>query len=423
LSVANEVRFRLKPRQFDVLADPTRFRVVVAGRRSGKTFGECVELFREAGQKEQARCWYIAPTYRQARDIAWEELKRLIPRQAIAGTPNESRLEIRLVTGSEIALKGADNPDSLRGPGLDFAAFDEFAWIQPYAWDVVRPMLADRMGRALFTTTPAGHNWAYDLFLRGRSDDPDWKSWQYTTAEAGVVPVSEVEASRADLDPRIFRQEYEASFETLQGRVYDNFSRDTYPAGNVDASVEDTGGDILTGMDFNVHPMSAVIGVRAGDECHILDAIEIPTSNTEEMAREIRSRYPDRRLIVCPDPSGKSRKTSAPVGQTDFTILERHGFEVRAPDAAPPVVDRINNTQAMMLNAGGRRRIRVHPRAHPLIRAWDGLTFKQGTQGKSQVDKTLGLDHLPDAADYLLWSEFNVLQAPVHHTRAPSPWG
>lgn len=404
--MTTDLKYRLKPRQFDVLADSSRFRVVVAGRRSGKTFGECVELFREAGQKTNARCWYIAPTYRQAREIAWEELKRIIPREAIQGSPNESRLEIRLTSGSEIALKGADNPDSLRGPGLDFAAFDEFAWVQPYAWDVVRPMLADRMGRALFTTTPAGHNWAYDLFLRGKSGDPEWKSWQYTTAEAGVVPVSEVEAARADLDPRIFRQEYEASFETLQGRVYSNFSRENHPDGNVDPSVTDTGGEILVGMDFNVHPMSAVIAVRAGDECHVLDAIEIPTSNTEEMAREIRGRYPDRKVIVCPDPSGKSRKTSAPVGQTDFTILERAGFEVRAPKAAPAVVDRVNNTQAMLCNAEGRRRLRVHPRAHALIRSYDGLTFKDGT---SQPNKALGLDHIPDAGDYMLWSEFNAL--------------
>ena len=395
--------FELQRLQGEIYNDRSRFRVVVAGRRSGKTFGECLELYTAGVVKQNARAWYVAPTYRMARDIAWPTLKQIVDPGHLAKSPNESQLRMELVNGSEIALKGADDPDRLRGPGLDFLALDEFAWINPYAWDVLRPALADKQGRALFTTTPAGFNWAYDTFLKGTpGGEPGWRSWQFTTAEAGIVPEEEVEFARRELDPRIFRQEYEASFETLQGRVYSNFHRDL----NV-SDVEDVCGDVLVGMDFNVNPMSAVIGIRAGDECHILDALEIPSSNTEEVASEIATRYPDRRVIVCPDPSGRARKSSAPVGQTDFTILKRAGFEVRAPKKAPPVVDRVNNVQAMLLNAEGRRRVQVHPRAHALIRSLDGLTYKEGT---SQPDKTLGLDHLADAFGYLLWQEFNTMQ-------------
>lgn len=194
------------------------------------------------------------------------------------------------------------------------------------------------------------------------------------------------------------------------GRVYSSFKNRPYPDGNLDESVEDTKGELLVGMDFNVNPMSAVVGVRAVDELLVLDAIEIQTSNTEEMAAELRRRYPNRRVIVCPDPAGKQRKTSAPVGQTDFTILQRHGFTVRSPNAAPPVVDRINNAQAMYLDATtGRRRVRIHPRATPLLTALANLTYKEGT---SQPDKRSGFDHLCDAMDYLLWQEFNVLVSP-----------
>ena len=190
------------------------------------------------------------------------------------------------------------------------------------------------------------------------------------------------------------------------GRVYSSFLARPWPAGNVDEGIEDPGGTLLVGMDFNVNPMSAVVATRAVDECLIHDALEIDTSNTEEMARELRARYPDRHVVVCPDPSGSRRQTSAPVGQTDHTILKRFGFEVRAPRAAPPVVDRINNANAMY-ESEGRRRVRVHPRAEALLTGLGNLVYKEGT---SQVDKASGFDHICDAADYLLWQEFNVLK-------------
>lgn len=399
-----EIPLTLSEPQWAVYNDPTRFRVLIAGRRFGKTHLACVEMLTRAASLQAANVWYVAPTYRMAKEIAWRQLKALTPREYVAGKPNETDLTIPLVNGSVMALRGADNPDSLRGVGLDFVVPDEFAYIQREAWDdVLRPALADRGGSALFITSPAGHNWAYDLYLRGKEGEPGWRSWQFTTLDGGRVSPEELEEARRTLDARVFRQEFEASFETLHGRVYSNFDRDVH----IDASVEDTGAELLVGMDFNVNPMSAVIAVRAADECHVLDALELPVSNTEEMAAELRRRYPNRRIIVCPDPSGRARKTSAPVGQTDFTILQRAGFKVRAPNVAPLVVDRENNTQALLRSADGRVRIKVHPRAKALIRGWDGLTYKEGT---SQRDKTLGLDHICDAFDYMAWQEFNVLK-------------
>jgi hypothetical protein len=190
------------------------------------------------------------------------------------------------------------------------------------------------------------------------------------------------------------------------GRVYSSFRNKPYPEGNIDEGVDDTGAEILVGMDFNVNPMSAVVAVRVADECHVLDALEIMASNTEEVARELVRRYPKRRIVVCPDPTGRARKTSAPVGQTDFTILERAGFDVRAPNQAPLVVDRENNANEMFEHEG-RRRVRIHPAARALITGLSNLTYKEGT---SIRDKKSGFDHICDALDYLLWQEFNVLQ-------------
>jgi PBSX family phage terminase large subunit len=209
------------------------------------------------------------------------------------------------------------------------------------------------------------------------------------------------------------------------GRVYSSFVNRPFPAGNIDESVRDLGGDLYVGQDFNVNPMASVIAIRVVDECHVIDALEIPTSNTDEVAAEIKRRYPPikdtwgrlvpRRIIFCPDPAGNQRHTNAPVGQTDFTILQGHGFEVRAPSTHPPVADRINNAQRMYFDPEiNRRRIRINPKASALITGLSNLTYKEGT---SAPNKKSGFDHICDAIDYLLWQEFNVVGPSVQ------PWG
>lgn len=398
---------KLGAKQHQIFTSDARFRVAITGRRFGKTHGDLVELITEAAEARDGLVWYVAPTYKMAKGIAWRPLKRMVPREWIRGKPNESDLSIELRNGCRIELKGAEDPDALRGPGLDFLVMDEFAWIKREAWEaVLRPMLAVSEGRGLFTTSPRGFNWSYDLFQLGQGADDEWESWQFTTLDGGRVTAREVAKARATMDARLFRQEFEASFEVLAGRVYDQFTRAAFPGGNVDASVQDEpGAELLVGMDFNVNPMSAVLAVRVGDECHVFDELEVHTSNTTEIAGELRRRYPERHIVVCPDPSGRARKTSAVVGATDFTILESFGFEVRAPSAAPAIVDRVNNAQANFCNVDGRRSTRIHPRCTQLIRCYEGLTYKKGT---SIPDKKLGLDHLPDAHGYLLWSEFNL---------------
>jgi hypothetical protein len=367
-----QVTHGLTRKQAEILADPARFRVVVAGRRSGKTYEACAELVKAAVSRPRQTCWYVGPTYDDAEDTAWEQLDAFLPHEAVRDT-NKTKLRLRLRNGSEIRLKTAEKPRSLRGRGVDLAVWDEFALCDPEGWTALRPALAGYPGhppgRALFVTTPMGFNWGYDLFMYGVTGVEGWSSHQFTTADGGLISTDLLEQDRSQMDPRQYRQEYEASFETMSGLVYDFFSRGVFPLGNIDPTVEDTGAEIYVGQDFNVHPMASVIAVKAADECHVLDALEIPSSNTEEVAEELRRQYPNRTIIACPDPSGKARKTSAAAGVTDFTILERAGFKVHAPPKAPLVKDRINNTQAMLKNGDGRRRLRIHPRATALIKA------------------------------------------------------
>jgi len=141
-----------------VAASPARFKVVIAGRRWGKTHLALRELARVA-RMPYRNCWYIAPTYRMCKQILWEPLKAKLSGLNWVAKINESDLTIVLRNGSRISLRGADNPDSLRGVSLDVAIFDEFAWIDDAAWtSVIRPTLSDRKGSAMFISTPMGRN-------------------------------------------------------------------------------------------------------------------------------------------------------------------------------------------------------------------------------------------------------------------------
>ncbi|MFY7922467.1 MAG: Hint domain-containing protein, partial [Gemmatimonas sp.] len=175
-----------------------------------------------------------------------------------------------------------------------------------------------------------------------------------------------------------------------KGLIYSKFLDNPFPIGNVDDTVCDLGGEILVGQDFNINPMASVIAVKAIDECHVLDCLLIETSNTPEVCAEIQRRYPGRRVVFCPDPAGRARHTNAKAGQTDFTIIESFGFQIRAPMAHPPVVDRINNVNLNLCDSKGRRRVRVHPKAANLITALSNQTYKDGT---NIPDKSNGYDH------------------------------
>src|SRR6266853_6968658 len=156
------MNIRLKPPQWKVFRCPERFRVLVAGRRFGKTFLALVELC-QAAWAPGRKVWYVAPTYKQAKRIAWKTLKQMTKGYS-ASKPNETDLTIELACGGTISLRGADNYDSLRGDGLDFIVLDEYASMAPEAWtEVVRPMLSDRQGKALFIGTPHGRNHFFDL--------------------------------------------------------------------------------------------------------------------------------------------------------------------------------------------------------------------------------------------------------------------
>lgn len=161
---------------------------------------------------EQAgRCWWIAPSYPQS-SMAWRELKALaaqLPEKAI----REDARRITLPGGGEIVVKSADAPESLRGEGLDLVVLDEAAYIAEAVWtDALRPTLSDRKGGALMISTPNGHNWFWEAYIRGQEGRQDWQSWCYPTIDNPLIDPSEIEAARESLPESTFNQEYLAAF-------------------------------------------------------------------------------------------------------------------------------------------------------------------------------------------------------------------
>ncbi|AZU97872.1 hypothetical protein [Vibrio phage LP.2] len=394
------MKIKLTKPQTKIFKSKHRFTTAICGRRFGKTFLAICKLMQWAGEKKGVY-WYVAPTYRMAKQIAWRDLLNIVRSTGAMVKKDESDLLIELVNGSIIALRGADNPDSLRGVSLSGLIMDEFAYIKQDVWQfVLRPACADKLAPVLFISSPAGWNWAKEIYDKGLRENDQYKSFVFTTAEGGNVPLSELEAAKVDLPESVYNQEYLASFEMLSNRVYQYFDR----VKNV-SEVKDIGAELLIGMDFNVSPMSAVVGCKVADQLHIFDEIELMNSNTEEMCAAIKERYPNRKITVYPDPAGNARKTSATVGDTDFSIIRRHGFGLIAPRKHPLVVDRINNVQSLLKSASGDRRLFINPRCQELIKCLDGLTYKDGT---SQPDKSLGLDHMTDALGYLVCQEFPI---------------
>ncbi len=264
---------------------------------------------------------------------------------------------------------------------------------------VIRPALADQRGSAFFISTPAGYNHFHEMWEQA-ADLDDWQTFSYSTIDGGNVPPEEVELARRTLDERTFKQEFLASFETFSGRVFPEFDE-----ANVADDIADTGGPVLVGLDFNVGIMAGVICSKVGDTLHQWDEIAVKNSNTDEVAQMLRQRFPDRRIICYPDPTGRARKTSA-AGATDHGILRKYGLEVVAPKSPWSVKDRLNATNWLICNAEGQRRLFVHPRCKNTIKGYRSVTYKEGAED-FVVDKDPGLEHWIDGAGYLILSAMN----------------
>ena len=225
--MATELNFTLHPAQQQIFQSNKRFKVVGAGRRFGKSYLARVNLIVEALKSKNEfgydlsdkACYYIAPTFNQAKDIMWQALKQMAA--PITKKIRENECILTLSNDRQIHLKGSDRPESLRGVGLSYVVMDEYAFMKEEVWTaIIRPTLADVRGSALFIGTPNGKNHFYDLFLNAEKDEDDWDAWTFKSLDNPFLDPKEVVLATKDMPLEFVKQEFEANFSSFGGTVF-----------------------------------------------------------------------------------------------------------------------------------------------------------------------------------------------------------
>lgn len=396
------MRTGLHPGQREVLDHPCRFKVVTAGRRWGKTALSRQTLIRKASGGKKRKVWYVAPTYRMAKQIMWDDLLDNIPKSWIKKV-HHTELSVTLKNNSTIECKGADKPDTLRGVGLFFVVLDEFQDMKTDVWTkVIRPTLAKDRGDALIIGTPKGYANLYDVHKLGQDpSNRQWKSWQFPTITSPFIPLEEIEAAREDMDLKSFNQEFMASFETMAGRVYYAFDRNQH-VGNYEF---DPSLPIWVCQDFNVDPMATVIAQpQRNGEVWCVDEIYMHDSNTLAVCEEIERRYwrYSKSIVVYPDPACVNRGSAR--GESDLDIFRDRGFKrIKYRRKHPLIVNRVNAVNHLLEDAAGNQRLKVSSKCVRLIESFEQLLYKQGTR---DVDKGQNIEHITDALGYMIELEY-----------------
>lgn len=405
----------LTPIQIQYYHDQHRFIVNPAGRRSRKTLIGRRKLFNKA-LTVPGRYFHGAPTYKQAKDIFWDGLKK--DTRLVTQSKSESELFVKLFNGSEIHIIGLDKPERIEGQEWHGCHITEFGNLKSISvWNSnIRPVLSDTRGWALLDGVPEGRNFYYDVAVRScgdvipesehgkgsfATDNGEWAYYHWFSSD--VLDAEEMISVKEDLDERTYRQEYEGSFETYEGLAYKEFGLH-----NFDRSLKQSGEIISVGMDFNVDPMTAVLGHIKGDTYEQFGEIWLNNSNTFEMRDRLKELFnTSHRIIIYPDSTGKAENSNAT--KSDLAILEDAGFTVMARPANPRQKDRINNVNSFIKDRKDKTKYKINPETCP--KTVNDLNKKEslpdGRLDKNQ-EKLQQIGHISDALGYLISYNFPI---------------
>lgn len=424
--------------------DRHRFKVVPAGRRSGKTEKAKRKLvmatLRGLTGVPDPRYFAAAPTRDQAKAIYWEDLKRMVPPWAVK-TISESHLYIALKNDAEVHVVGMDKPQRIEGRPWDGGVLDEYANMKPHAWSAnVRPALSTpgRPGWCWFIGVPEGRNHYYDLYEMARSYQAErgaaseWAA--YTWKSADIMDPGEVQSARESMDELTFRQEYEASFVNFEGRAYYAFD----PDANCARLTYNPRAPLIVCFDFNVEPGVAVIAQEfrreradgapdtTGDGyTGIIGEVHIPRhSNTPAVCRKLLSEWSDHvGPVICYGDATGGAGGSAKVAGSDWDLIRGmlasgdgylKGFGAgrvtfRVPRSNPPERARVNAVNTRCQTTDGTRRLFVDPGKAPhVLRDLEGVRLLAGGAGDLDKKSDLRLTHFTDALGYYVHREFPV---------------
>ena len=215
-----DLAISLLPWQQEVWGNEARFKVVAAGRRTGKSRLAAYLLIVNGLQARHGQIFYVAPTQGQARDIMWQVLLEV--GHSVVKSSHINNLQITLINGTIISLKGADRPETMRGVSLKYLVMDEYADMKPSVWEqILRPALTDQKGGALFIGTPMGRNHFYDLFQLAKLKEHDtYESWHFTSYDNPKLDKNEIDMAKKSMSSFAFRQEYMASFEAQGSDIF-----------------------------------------------------------------------------------------------------------------------------------------------------------------------------------------------------------
>lgn len=375
--------------QAKIASDIHRFRVVNCGRRFGKTTLAIWEMIGKAVAKDGVKVAYIANTYQQARDIAWQDLKKAtLP---IASNTNESRLEleIRTIHGgtSFIYLRGWESVETLRGQRFDFLVLDEVASMKEFwlHWqEVLRPTLTDTKGEALFISTPKGYNHFYDLFNL-REKDTDYASFHFTTYDNPHVPPEEVDKAKQELPEDRFAQEYLASFRKASGLVYKEFDRAKHVQVIEEDKIRRT--ERILGVDFGYTNPTGVLTIDHDYDDHYWIRKEwYKTGKTNpEVIEYTRSESSN---AVYPDPAEPDR------------IEEMRRARLNTREVSKDVEAGIDAVRELFKQG----RIHIDPSCVNLISELEMYHYEEKKPDKNEPETPVKeYDHLCDALRYALF--------------------
>lgn len=398
--------------------DGVRFPVVPAGRRSGKTERAKRFIAKQAMWLPNERYFAAAPTRDQAKKIWWDDLKALTLSSRHTRRPSEGELVIYLPNGTEIHVLGLDRPERIEGIEWTGGAIDEIADVRAEsiqanimpALNTVNPTRPYYRAWCWFIGVPDGLNHYYDMAEYARtSGDPDWGHFHWKSSE--ILPEDVIASARRTMGRREFAQEYEASFETASGRIYDDYDASVGGPNHTDRRVRPADALHWT-HDQNFTPLSSAVSVVDGDAIYFVDEIVLESAVSRQSAEEFVERYrghQNKTVFVYGDPAGRAGEKHG--HKSDYTeieaVLRREGwrFERRVRNAAPSIRDRQNAVRAKILNAAGETTLFVNPTRPDGQPSWThkGLATVQLQKGSTfQEDQRNPHQHITTAVGYLV---------------------